>query len=152
MIKTYNPDFKVTILEKMNGPSFLNHIGFTLTNITEGKIEGELFLKDYHKQSRGIMHGGLTATLADTVAGYAAVTLIPKNHHVVTVELKISYFYPGYGPKIWARGWVLKQGKKLNFCEAEIFSIKENEEPVLIAKASVTMATLYPEDTKKNAT
>jgi len=148
MIKTFNPDFKNTILEKLNQPSFLNYVGFIFTNIAEGKIEGELVLEDYHKQSQGFMHGGLTATLADTVAGYAAVTLIPKDHHVVTVELKISYFYPGLGPKIMARGWVLKQGKKLNFCEAEVFSIKEEEEPLLIAKASVTMATIHPEDTK----
>ena len=148
MIKTYNPDFKNTILEKMESPSFLNYIGFTLTNIAEGKIEGELFLKDHHKQSQGIMHGGLTATLADTVAGFAAITLIPKNYEVVTAELKVSYFRPGLGPKILARGWVLKQGKKMNFCEAEVFSKIGEEEPILIAKASVTMVTLYPEDTK----
>ena len=148
MIKTYNPDFKNTILEKQEGPSFLKHIGFTITNIAEGKIEGELVLEDYHKQSQGFMHGGLTATLADTVAGYAALTLIPKGYQVVTVDLKISYFYPGLGPTIMARGWVLKQGKKLNFCEAEVFSIKEDEAPLLIAEASVTMANLHPEDIK----
>jgi len=148
MIKTNNPDFKNTILEKLQKPSFLHFIGFTITNIEEGSIEGELFLEEHHKQSQGFMHGGLTATLADTVAGYAAVSLIPINCQVVTVELKVSYLNPGLGSKIMARGWVLKQGKKLNFCEAEVFSIKEDGEPLLIAKASATMATLYPEDTK----
>ena len=146
MIKTYNPDFKNTILEKMKSQSFLNYIGFTFTNIAEGKIEGELILEDHHKQQLGYMHGGLTATLADTVAGHAAISLVPKDYHVVTAELKISYFNPGLGPKIRAHGWVLKQGKNLNFCEAEVFSINEAGEQLLIAKASATMATIYPAD------
>lgn len=147
MIKTYNPDFKNTILEKLERQTFMKYIGFEITNIAEGKIEGELNLQEHHKQHKGFVHGGLTATLADIVAGFAAVSLVPKTHHVVTVELKIAYLNPGTGSKLKAKGWVLKQGRKLNFCEAEVFSIKENHEPILIAKASATMATISPEDT-----
>jgi uncharacterized protein (TIGR00369 family) len=146
MIKTYNPAFRNTILEKLKSQTFLNYIGFTFTNIAEGNIEGELILEDYHKQPLGILHGGVTATLADTVAGYAAITLVPQEFNVVTAELKISYLNPGLGPIIRARGWVLKQGKNLNFCEAEVFSINAAGEQLLIAKASAIMATLHPAD------
>ncbi len=149
MIKTYNPDFKNTINEKLGHQFFMQLIGFKITDISEGKIEGELELKDIHKQHKGFVHGGVIATLADIVAGFAAVSLVPKDHHLVTVELKTSYLNPGLGEKLFARGWVLKQGRKLNFCEAEVYSISGTEEPVLIAKASATMATLTPEDVKR---
>ena len=144
MIKTHNPDFKNTILAKLEHQSFMKLIGFQVTNIAEGRIEGELTLKPEHKQHKGFVHGGLTATLADIVAGFAAVSLVPAGHHVVTVELKVSYLNPGVGDKIMARGWVLKQGRQLNFCEAEIYCKKGEEAPVLIAKASATMAILSP--------
>lgn len=145
MIKTLNPDFKNTILAKLKDQSFMKLIGFQVTNIAEGRIEGELTLKPEHKQHKGFVHGGLTATLADIVAGFAAVSLVPPGHHVVTVELKVSYLNPGLGDKILAQGWVLKQGKKLNFCEAEIYCKVGDNQPVLIAKASATMATLSPD-------
>jgi uncharacterized protein (TIGR00369 family) len=146
MIKTHNPDFRNTIQEKLVSQTFMDFIGFRVTNVAEGKIEGELDLQDYHKQNKGFVHGGVTAILADTVAGLAAVTLVPKGSHVVTVELKVSYLNPGLGGKLTAKGWVLRQGNLLNFCEAEVFSIKDDAEPILIAKASATMATIKPED------
>jgi uncharacterized protein (TIGR00369 family) len=148
-VKTYNPDFKNTINEKLERQFFMQLLGFKITEISEGIIAGELELKDVHKQHKGFVHGGVIATVADIVAGFAAVSLVPKDHHVVTVELKTSYLNPGLGEKLFAKGWVLKQGRKLNFCEAEVYSISGENEPVLIAKASATMATLTPEDVKR---
>ncbi|WP_026464747.1 PaaI family thioesterase [Adhaeribacter aquaticus] len=145
MIKTYNPDFKNTILQKLERQSFINFIGFQITNIAEGLIEGELDLEERHLQSRGIVHGGVIATIADTAIGFAATTLVPKDCAVVTAELKVSYLNPGIGTKLLAKGWVLKQGKNLNFCEAEVFCINKDNVAVLIAKASASMATVSPE-------
>ena len=149
MIKTFNPDFKNTINEKLQRQFFMQLLGFKVSKIEEGIIEGFLELQDAHKQHKGFVHGGVVATVADIVAGFAAVSLVQKEQHVVTVELKVSYLNPGMGEKLFAKGWVLKQGRKLNFCEAEVYSISGENAPVLIAKASATMATLNPEDLKQ---
>lgn len=149
MIKTLNPDFAATVQQRLQGQSFMHHIGFEITNIAEGAITGQLILRPEHRQHRGFVHGGVTATIADVVMGFSSLTLVPRHHQVVTVELKVSYLNPGVGDKVLARGWVLKQGQKLNFCEAELFCIKEAEAPVLIAKASATMATIDPEEVQK---
>ncbi len=121
-------------------------LGFHVTKITAGRVEGELKLEEKHKQHKGFAHGGLIATLADIVAGFAAVSLVPKHHHVVTADLKVSYLHPGVGGKLVAIGYVLKQGRKLSFCEAEVYAEKEGAGLLLIAKASATMATITPDD------
>ncbi|WP_276495770.1 PaaI family thioesterase [Pontibacter litorisediminis] len=146
MIKTYNPDFEADIREKLERQEFMKLMGFTVTKIEEGRVEGELNLEQKHRQHKGFAHGGVIATLADIVAGFAAVSLVPKDHHVVTAEIKVSYFHPGLGDKLLAKGYVLKQGRKLNFCEAEVYTVKGAEPPLLIAKASTSMATITPED------
>lgn len=151
MIKTLNPDFHNTIREKLQGQHFMTLVGFEITKIAEGLIEGELNITPQHRQNKGFVHGGLTATLADITAGYAAVSLIPADHHVVTVDLKISYLNPGVGEKLFAKGWVLKQGRKLTFCEAEVYCLSAGKPAILIAKASATMATLSPQDVKNQA-
>jgi uncharacterized protein (TIGR00369 family) len=144
MIKTHNPDFASLVHTRLQRQSFMNFIGFEVTNIAEGAIKGQLILRPEHRQHSGFVHGGVSATLADVVMGFASLSLVPQGHQVVTVELRVSYLNPGVGDKILAHGWVLKQGQKLNFCEAELFCIKGDEAPVLIVKASATMATIDP--------
>jgi uncharacterized protein (TIGR00369 family) len=146
MIQTFNPDFRADIEEKLERQEFMKLMGFQVTKIEVGRIEGELTLEQKHKQHKGFAHGGVIATLADIVAGFAAVSLVPKGHHVVTAEIKVSYFHPGVGDKLLAKGYVLKQGRKLNFCEAEVYVVSGENEPLLIAKASTSMATITPED------
>ncbi len=146
-MKVYNPNYKERVKSNLERQFFMKHIGFNLDIIEPGRTEGILNLEQIHKQQVGFAHGGLVATLADIVAGFAAVTLVPADHHVVTGEIKISYLNPGVGQQLKAKGWVLKQGRKMNFCEAEVWAINDGKE-ILIAKASATMVTIFPEEIK----
>ena len=148
MIQTFNPEFEQDIRLKLERQEFMKLMGFNVTKIEVGRIEGELILEQKHKQHKGFAHGGVIATLADIVAGFAAVSLVPKGHHVVTAEIKVSYFHPGVGDKLIAKGYVIKQGRKLNFCEAEVYVVYGTNEPLLIAKASASMANIRPEELK----
>ena len=134
-----NSDLETRIRRKLVRQHFMHLIGADLTAIAPGRVEAELTLAQQHLQQRGFAHGGLIATLADLVAGFAAVTLVPDDFGVVTSDLKISYLNPGVGQQLKAIGWVLKSGRRLHFCEAEVWC-----DGVLIAKASATMAVLEP--------
>ncbi len=148
MIEVFNPDFKSRVEKFLERQHFMKLVGFQLKVIEAGRTEGWLELRKEHQQQTGLVHGGVTATLADIVAGFAAYTLVPEDHHVVTGEIKVSYFSPGMGDRLHAKGWVIKQGRKLNFCEAEVWALK-GEERTLIAKATTTMATIFPEDIQR---
>ncbi len=144
MIKVFNPDFRSRVEKFLERQHFMKLVGFKLDVMAEGRTEGWLDLKQQHQQQTGLVHGGVTATLADIVAGFAAYTVVPEDHHVVTGEIKVSYFNPGKGDRLQAIGWVLKQGRKLNFCEAEVWC-HHGDDKTLIAKATTTMATIFPE-------
>ena len=130
-------DLETRIRRKLERQHFMHLIGANLTVITSGRVEAELALQQQHQQQRGFAHGGLVATMADLVAGFAAVTLIPDNHGLVTADLRVSYLHPGVGQRLRAIGWVLKAGRRLHFCEAEVWC-----DELLIAKASATMAVI----------
>lgn len=132
-------NLEARIRRKLERQHFMHLIGADLTRIQPGRVEAELALGQQHQQQRGFAHGGLVATMADLVAGFAAVTLLPDNYGLVTADLKISYLNPGVGTRIRAVGWVLKAGRRLHFCEAEVWC-----DDVLIAKATATMAVLEP--------
>jgi uncharacterized protein (TIGR00369 family) len=136
-----NPDFKKRILMHLEKQEFMHHIQFNLYSIEAGKVEGRMDIKEIHKQQAGLVHGGVIATVADIVAGFAAYSLVGVEEKVVTGELKISYLRPAVGEQLLAKGWVLKQGRKINFCEAEVFTVK-GEKETLVAKASTSMVII----------
>ncbi len=136
---TLADDLEARIRRKLLRQNFMHHVGADLTLIAPGRIEAELLIGEQHKQQRGFVHGGMVATMADLAAGFAAVTLVPDDHGVVTADLRVSYLHPSVGHKLTAIGWVLKAGRRLHFCEAEVWC-----DGLLVAKASATMAVIEP--------
>jgi uncharacterized protein (TIGR00369 family) len=143
-LKAPNPEFAERIRRYLKQQHFMKLIGFELTGIEIGHTYGELVLDADHFQQTGLVHGGVTATLADIVAGFAAYTIVPKNHDVVTAELRVSYLRPGKGTKLVAEGRVIKPGRKLIFCESEVSTII-NQQRETIAKSSSVMSIVHPE-------
>ena len=139
--KTYNPDFKSRVEKYLERQHFMKHIGFEVSEIEVGKVSGSLDLSTYHHQQTGLVHGGVIATVADIVAGFAAYTVVAADDHVLTGELKISYLRAARGQRLFALGWVIKSGKHINFCEAEVYA-QSHGRRTLVAKATTTMITI----------
>lgn len=120
----------------------MHHIGFNLTKIEVGYVEGELDMQQHHEQQLGYVHGGVTATVADLVMGFAAYTLVTENEATVTSDLKIAYLRPGIGTKIIGKGRVIKAGNLLYFCEADIICFDNKGNETLIARGYSTMCAV----------
>lgn len=136
-----NPDFVTTIHQKLEGQHFMHHIGAQLTVIEKAYIEAELAMEEKHLQQAGFTHGGVTATLCDLVTGFAAFSLVALGEAVVTADLKVSYLNPGDGDRLIAKGWVIKPGNMLHFCEGEVW-ISKNGVLTQIAHCTATMAVI----------
>jgi uncharacterized protein (TIGR00369 family) len=139
MFEIKNPGWKEGIEKILQRQNFMYHIGMVITRMEPGEIEGHLPFREILKQQSGFLHGGAIATICDIVSGLAAYSLVNADEFVVTSDLKISYLNPGTGSGFKARGWVLKPGSRMHFCEAEVV---EEGSGLLIAKASSTMVTL----------
>jgi uncharacterized protein (TIGR00369 family) len=139
-----NPDYKAFIESKLEGQDFMRHIGFDLVTIEPGYIEGRAPLSAFLTQQDGFVHGGVTATVADIVCGFAAFSLVREEEHVVTGDLNLSFLAPGRGDSVFAKGYVLKPGKRLNFCEGEVYTEDQEKGDTLIAKISTTMTKFTP--------
>lgn len=136
-----NPQIAAKVAHKISLNKFSHHIGLQYTELHEGRVLAELPMQEHLEQQNGYLHGGLVAMLCDTVAGFAAYTDIGLTEQVVTGELKVSYFYPVVGEIIYARGWVVKGGKRIQFCESEVYVIHNGQERVC-AKATTTMVVI----------
>jgi uncharacterized protein (TIGR00369 family) len=95
-------------------------------------------------QQHGYAHAGLIASIADSACGYAAMTLAPDGYEVLSVEFKISLLAPAQGLRFVADGSVLRAGKRLSFCTAEVRAMHGSESN-LIATMLATIATRSPD-------
>jgi uncharacterized protein (TIGR00369 family) len=136
-------DFKTMVSDKIAGNHFGQFVGIEVNAIEAASVEASINLNEHHRQQMGFVHGGLTATFADVLMGFAAFTLVQKGKGVVTADLRVSYLNPGLEDKLYGRGYVIKAGQKLHFCEAEIW-METPKGRVDIAKASSTMMVVEP--------
>lgn len=72
-------------------------------------------------QQHGYFHAGVTTSIADSAAGYAALSLFAKGLGVLTSEFKLNLLNPATGPVLVARGAVVKPGRLLSVCRADVF-------------------------------
>ena len=144
-LRTLNPDYKKRISKMLEGQRFMHLIDLQLSSIEIGKVIATLEIQDQHHQQNGLLHGGVISTAADVAMGFAAVSLVSEEQLVLTGEMKVSYLNPGDGEKLEAVGTVLKPGRRINFCEAEVYSITGSDR-TLIAKASSSMITINEAD------
>ncbi len=109
-------------------------LGLTLVSLERGHVVFTMRVRPRHKQLHGVVHGGVLATVADTVAAIAAYTTVPKGTNIATVELKINFLEPVPGGRIKAEGRVLRTGRNFVVTECEIYK----EDGTLAAKALLT--------------
>lgn len=68
----------------------------------------------------GVLHGGVSATLADAAVGIAT-TRHYKGSPITTVEMKINYFRPvPLASTVYARARLLRTGSTLSVGEVEL--------------------------------
>ncbi len=91
-------------------------------------------------QQQGFGHAGLTFSIGDSAAGYAALTTLPLDSEVVTAELKINLLAPARGDLLRATGKVIKPGRRLVVVGAEIHAIKGGEETLI----AILQGTMVP--------
>lgn len=129
------------IQSSFNQQGFMQHIGAELLACADGFCEIKLPFKPELAQQNGFFHAGSIATIADNAAGYAANSLMPESSNILSVEFKVNLLSPGRGEAIIARGKVVKNGRTLTVCTAEVFTLNGEEEK-LCALAQVTLIEL----------
>lgn len=137
-----NPEYKNRLNKALERQFFMKLIGFEIVEVEPGYVVGELNIEEKHLQQHDFLHGGLMATCLDIVMGFSAFTLLPVDKAVVTADINISYYHPGDGIKLIARGWVDKPGSKLYFCEGEIRVLNQRGEELLTNKAKSIMCVI----------
>ncbi|MGY9039763.1 MAG: PaaI family thioesterase [Rhodobacterales bacterium] len=126
------------IRDSFGGQTMMQTLGAELCDVSKGLIRIDAPILPGTLQQQGFGHAGLTFSIGDSAAGYAALTTLPLDTEVVTAEIKINLLAPARGDRLIAIGKVVKPGRRLCVVTAEVFA-QSGDQQVLIALLQGTM-------------
>ncbi len=125
-------------VESANAISLLKTLGIRLAEIDDGHAVMEVTVDDRHRNYLGGVHGGLIATLIDTVCFFPK-PLLPSGQAATTVDLNVSFLRSAaLGDQLSARAELLHLGRRTASLAVRVTDQRER----LIAHGTATLLLL----------
>lgn len=131
-----NPEFAAVVRESFARQALMATLGAELTLVEAGQVHVGFPKSERLAQQNGFVHAGAIASVADSACGYAAFTLAPADTDVLAVEFKINLLAPARAPRFEARARVVRSGRTLSTCYAEVFGIQEDGDELVATMMS----------------
>jgi uncharacterized protein (TIGR00369 family) len=133
-----DPQFEARVRESFARQHVMTTIRATMTSVEPGAVEIQIPFRPDLTQQHGFLHAGIITTIVDSACGYAALSLMPAQVGVLTIEYKVNFLAPAAGEFFVGRGRVTKPGRNVAVCAGDVFAVQEGRE-TLIATMLTTM-------------
>jgi uncharacterized protein (TIGR00369 family) len=140
-----DPAYQTRVQASFDKQGLMNTLGASILHIAPGAVDITLVPSPSVSQQHGFVHAGAVAAIADSAAGYAALSLMPPGAGVLTTEFKINLVAPAAGERVIARGRVVKSGRTLTLAQTEVFAETGGQEK-LVALLTATLMTIENRD------
>jgi uncharacterized protein (TIGR00369 family) len=126
-----DPAYEARVRESFAQQRVMATLGVTIARVAPGEVVLALPYRHDLTQQHGYMHAGIVTTIADSACGYAAFTLMPADSNVLSVEFKVNLMAPARGERFEARARVLRAGRTITTCQADVVAFEGGEEKVV---------------------
>ena len=133
-----NPRFQQAVRDSFAAQRLMATLGARLVGVAPGEIEIRVPFRSDLTQQHGFLHAGVVTSALDSACGYAALTLMPDDAEVLTVELKVNLLAPADGDRLVAEGQVVRAGRTLTVCRGDAYA-EQASERVHVATLLATM-------------
>jgi uncharacterized protein (TIGR00369 family) len=115
-----DPNYEARVRASFAKQQFMATLGARMTTVQPGEVSIELPFRADLTQQHGFLHAGVVTSIIDNACGYAALTLMPPDRAVLSVEFKVNLIAPAQGATFQARGRVVRAGRTLTVCTGDL--------------------------------
>jgi uncharacterized protein (TIGR00369 family) len=108
------------IREVFKNIPFAHLLGIELGELKRGEATMCLEVRDELRRNNGVAHGGAIASLVDTAAAFAILTLLEPDQTTTTIDLTIHYLRPLIKGRATAHARVLRAGRRIIVISIEV--------------------------------
>jgi 1,4-dihydroxy-2-naphthoyl-CoA hydrolase len=119
--------------------SLIAHLGIEIVEAGDDYLKARMPVDGRTKQPAGVLHGGASVTLAESLASWAAAFVVDRTkHHCVGIEINANHVRPASSGYVTGVARPIQLGKTLQVWEVRI----SDERDKLVCISRVTMAVL----------
>lgn len=144
MFEPLDPDFVTRVLEDFARQGLMATLGANLVDVGPGTVTTTLPFRADLTQQHGYLHAGVITAIVDSACGYAALSLLPVDVGVLTVEYKVNFLTPAVGSMFVARGRVTKPGRTITVCTDDVVVPDTGGRERHVATMPTTMMAVPP--------
>lgn len=134
-----DPDFDARVRASFAKQRLMATIGAVVDEVRPGHVTLRMPFREELTQQHGFLHAGTIAALGDSACGYAALSLMPKDAGVLSIEFKVNMLAPAKGDAIVARAEVIRPGRNIMVCRADVFSRMDGTDKLIAAMQATMM-------------
>ena len=128
------------VLNGLNENTTAQHLGIEITEIGDDFVRGRVPVDHRTKQPFGLLHGGVSVVLAESLGSIAAYYACPEGHQAVGLEVNANHLRSAKS------GWVTGTARPVHIGRTtQVWAIEMvNEDGEMVCISRLTMAILAP--------
>lgn len=135
----WNQPIDLNNLNNEHGDDMASYLGIEFTAITADTLQASMPVTSKTRQPYGILHGGASVALAETVGSYASSLIIDREHYMVAgMEINANHLKPVVSGSVRAVCSPLHIGKSSHVWDIKIY----NDRQQLICVSRLTVAVI----------
>ncbi len=110
-------------LNAQSGSTLMGNLGIQYTYASQERIEATMPVDHRNRQPFGILHGGATLALAETVAGLGSMVLCNPDEFVVGMQVSGNHISSAHeGDTVRAVGTIVHKGRSSHVWNVDVFT------------------------------
>lgn len=122
-------------LNRASAGSMAEHLGIAFTHIGEDFLQGRMPVDAATRQPMGLLHGGASAALAETLGSVAGLLTLDEDQVCLGLELSVSHLRAVRDGFVIGTARPVKLGRTVQVWEIRM--LDEQEQPVSIARLTL---------------
>ncbi len=135
----FNPEVTLESLNKLSANTMVSHLGIEFTRMGDDFIEAKMPVDSRTQQPLGLLHGGASVTLAETLGSIAATSCVDREtQYCVGLDINANHIKSAKTGYVFGVTKPIHIGKRTHVWEIRIV----NEQKELICISRITMAVI----------
>ena len=101
---------------------FPQYLGIVVEELREDYARMRLPYRPEFRQPAGVVHGGVIASMIDTVVVPAVGSGYDEPRQLFTIDIQLRFLAPIVDDDLVAEGWITRRGRQIVYCDAEVSS------------------------------
>ena len=128
------------MLHNAHANTAIEHLGIEITKIGDDFLRGRVPVDERTKQPYGLLHGGVSVVLAETLGSMGAFYSCPEGHRAVGLDINANHL------RAATSGWVTGTARPVHIGKTtqvwQIDMVNDEGQPTCVSR--ITMAVLAP--------